>query len=80
MCYLDALLLFGALRLEIGLVLVRALHAQEAVRGVADAAGQNSVPQHGVDYSALSITCSVGDAITIIIIIITSLNLAFQTS
>ena len=77
MCYLDALLLLGALRFEVGLVLVRALHAQEAVGGVADAAGQHSVPQHGVHHSALPIACSVGDAI--IIIIITPLNVAFQT-
>ena len=54
--YLDALLLVRALRLEVGLVLVGALHTQEAVRGVTDPAGQHAVPQHGVDHCAFTIT------------------------
>lgn len=52
---LDAFLLVRALGLEVGLVLVGSLHAQEAVGGVADAAGQHAVPQHGVHHGALAI-------------------------
>lgn len=53
---LDALLLVRALGLEVGLVVVGALHAQEAVGGVTDAAGQHPVSQHGIDHCALPIT------------------------
>lgn len=54
--YLNALLLIRALRLEVGLVIVSALHTQEAISGVANPAGQHAVPQHGVDHCAFTIT------------------------
>ena len=53
--HLDALLLIGAFGLEVGLVLVGSLDAQEAVGGVADATGQHAVPQHGVHHRTLPI-------------------------
>ena len=55
--HLDAFLLFGAFGLEVGLVFVGSLDAQEAVGGVADAAGQHAVPQHGVHHCTLPIAC-----------------------
>lgn len=60
---LDALLLLGPFGLEEGLVFIRALHAEEAVGGVADPAGQHTVPQHRVDHRAFTIACSVTEDI-----------------
>lgn len=57
--HLDAFLLLGPFGLEKGLVFIRALDAEEAVGGVADAAGQHTVTQHGVDNRAFTITCSI---------------------
>ncbi len=57
--HLDAFLLLGPFGLEKGLVFIRALHAEEAVGGVADTAGQHTVPQHGVNNRAFTIACSV---------------------
>lgn len=53
---LDALLLLRALRLQIGFVLIGALYTQEAVSCVANPTGQHTVPQHGVDHCAFTIT------------------------
>ena len=55
--HLDAFLLLGAFGLEVGLVFVGSLDAQEAVGGVADAAGQHAVPQHGVHHCTLPVAC-----------------------
>lgn len=54
--YLDALLLIRALRLQVGLVFICALHTQEAVGCVANPTGQHAVPQHGVHHCAFTIT------------------------
>lgn len=39
---------------------IGALHPQEAIGGVADPGGQNLVPEHGIDHSALPIARPVG--------------------
>lgn len=54
--YLDALLLIRAICLEVGLIFISALHAQEAVGGVANTTGQHSIPQHGINHCAFAIT------------------------
>lgn len=56
LAYLDALLLIRALRLQISLVFIGAFHTQEAVCGVANSTGQHSVPQHGINHCAFTIT------------------------
>ena len=56
--YLNAPPLIEALGREVGHVTIRALHAQEAVGGVADATGQHPLPQHGVDHRTLAVTRS----------------------
>lgn len=43
---------------EVWLGSVRPLHAQEAVGGVADAAWQHPLPQHGVDHRTLPVAGS----------------------
>lgn len=63
--YLDALLLIRALCLQIGLVIVGSLHTQEAVRSVANPAGQNAVPQHSVHHRAFTITGPGNNKITL---------------
>lgn len=54
--YFNALFIFRALSLQVGLVLISALHTKEAVGGVADPTGQHTIPQHGIDHSAFTIT------------------------
>lgn len=53
--YSDAPPLAGRLGGKEGLVSVGPLYPQEAVSGVANATGKHTLPQHGVDYRALSI-------------------------
>lgn len=56
MTYRDAPPLVGRLSGEVSLVSVSSLNPQETVGGVADAAGQNAVSQHGVDHGAFPVT------------------------
>lgn len=56
LAYLDALLLIRALSLQISFVFIGAFHTQEAVCGVANSTGQHSVPQHGINHCAFTIT------------------------
>lgn len=63
--YLDALLLIRALRLQIGPVIIGSFHTQEAVCRVANPAGQDAVPQHGVHHRAFTITGSGNNKITL---------------
>lgn len=53
--YRHIQLLTGALGNEVSLGAVAALHLTETVGGMADAAGQNLLPQHGIDDRALAI-------------------------
>lgn len=53
--YADAPPLAGRLGGEEGLISISPFHPQEAIGGVANAAGQHAVPQHGVDHCALPI-------------------------
>lgn len=54
--YTDAPPLVGRLCGEVRLVSVGPFNSQETVGGVADAAGQHAVSQHGVDHSTLPVT------------------------
>lgn len=53
--HLDTPLLLRALCEEEGLMTICAFDPQEAIGGVADPGGQNFVPEHGIDHSALPV-------------------------
>lgn len=60
--YADTPPLAGSLSREESLVSVSPLHPQEAIGGVADAAGQHSVSQHGINHRAFPIAGPKGTA------------------
>lgn len=54
--YADAPPVIGRLHGEVRLVSVGPFDSQETVGGVANAAGQHAVSQHGVDHRTLPVT------------------------
>ena len=53
--YLNAFGLIRVLSQHAGLIIITAFHLDEAAGGVTQTAGQNLVPQHGIDHCALAI-------------------------